>query len=101
MWFSSDCNCCVMTNECLYNHVLLFHDQTLYDRLIEHDMYVCTYIRTCVCMYAHTYICMYISTHMCVCVCMYIRAYVCIYMYIHMCVYVCPNIHIHTGDTFY
>jgi hypothetical protein len=44
-------------------------------------MYVCVYVRTCVCIYVCIYVCMY--------VCMYVRTYVCIYVCTYVCMYVC------------
>ena len=47
-------------------------------------MYVCMYVRTCVCMYVRMYICMYVRTYVYMYVCMY-----CVCMCVCVCMYVC------------
>ena len=48
-------------------------------------MYVCTYVRTCVCMYE----CMYVRTNECMYICMYVYMYECMYVCMYACMYIC------------
>ena len=59
------------------------------------SVYVCTYVRMCVCTYVCMYLCRYLCTYACMHVRMRVCMYVCVYVCMYVCVYVCNNVCMH------
>jgi hypothetical protein len=62
-----------------------------------YSMYVCIYIRMCVCIYLCLYVCVYmyeciyLCIYICVCIYVYTYVYVCVYVCMYVCVFVCSR----------
>jgi hypothetical protein len=89
-----------MSNGCLYDHVILYHDvfqfRTSCEGLMDRwNVCMFIYIRVYIGINVSVYVCMYIcvSVHMYVSiyVCTYVRMYACIRTNIPICIYLCTR----------
>jgi hypothetical protein len=80
-------------NDILNEKIILasLGEKTGHSTCFSLHMYICIYIRMCVCMYIYTYVCVYVCIYIYVCVyvCICVGTYVCINVYIYVGTYVC------------